>query len=172
MRPANVSTSPTEGIRCHAVDPAAKLEELERDSNKSLQVLKKQLEEMAKKQDETIIDLQQKIAQTKEGVLLFNELRGKLKSDSMIDFLNVVTKEQEEKIELLTQQIVQTKEYYARAENMIVRVDSLCDEFQLMVGECKKELTKQRNEMNDQLDGEGAARQVKSPSKEDEDGIM
>ena len=68
MRPANVSTSPTEGVRCHAVDPAAKLEKLERDSNKSLQLLKKQLEEMAKKQDETIIELQQKIAQKQKKV--------------------------------------------------------------------------------------------------------
>ena len=142
MRPANVSTSPTEGVSCHAVDPAAKLEKLERDSNKSLQVLKKQLEEMVKKQDETIIDLQQKIAQTKEGVLFFNELRDKLKSDCMIDFLKAVTKELEEQIELLTQQIVQTKENCARAKNLIAIVDSLRDEFQFNVDECKKKVGK------------------------------
>ena len=156
----NVSTSPAEGLTCHVVEHATKLEELERDHNKSLQVLNKQLEEIEKNQEEKIKLLQQSITQTKEGVLLLSAMPGKIKSD---DPLEITTKEQEKKMELFTQQIAQIEE----AENLIATVDSLHDETQVKVDECKKELAKQQNEVNDQLDGEGAARQVKSPSKED-----
>ena len=164
----NVSTSPDEGLTCHVVDPATKLEELEREHIKSLQVLNKQLEEIEKNQEEKIKLLQQSITKTKEGVLLLSEMPGKIKSDGMDDPLEITTKEQEKKMELLSQQIVQIEE----SENLIARVGSLRDETQVKVDECKKELAKQQKEVNDQLDGEGAARQVKSPSKEDEDGIM
>ena len=164
----NVSTSPAEGLTCHVVDHVTKLEELERDHNRSLQVLNKQLEEIEKNQEETIKLLQQSITQTKEGVLLLSEMPGKIKSDGMDDPLEITTKEQKKKMELLTQQIAQIEE----SENLIARVGSSRDETQVNVDECKKELAKQQKEMNDQFDGEGAARQVKSPFKEDKDGIM
>ena len=159
----NVSTSPAEGLTCHVVEHATKLEELEREHIKSLQVLNKQLEEIEKNQEEKIKLLQQSITQTKEGVLLLSAIPGKIKSDGMDDPLEITTKGQEKKMELFTQQIAQIDE----AENLIATVDSLRDETQVKVDECKKELAKQQNEVNDHLDGEGAARQVKSPSKED-----
>ena len=164
----NASTSPDEGLTCHVVDPATKLEELEREHTKSLQVLDKQLEEIEKNQEEKIKLFQQSITKTKEGVLLLSEMPGKIKSDGMDDPLEITTKEQEKKRELFTQQFAQIEE----AENLIATVDSLRDETQVKVDECKIELAKQRNEMNVHFDGEGTARQVKSPSKEDEDGIM
>ena len=136
----NVSTSPAEGLTCHVVDPVTKLDELERDHNKSLQVLDEQLEEIEKNQEETIKLLQQNITLTKEGVLLLSEMPGKIKSDGMDDPLEITTKEQEKKMELLTQQIAQVEE----SENLIARVDSLRNETEVKVDECKKELAKQQ----------------------------
>ena len=166
------NVSPTEGLTCHAVDSTVKLEKHERDSNKSLQVLKKRLEEMAKKQEDAIIFLQKKTVQTKEGVLLLNEMHGKLKSDGLDGLSEIMTKELQEKIALRTQQIVQIKEDYVKAKKILARVDSIRDDFQFKVNECKKELIKQQKEVNEQLDREGATRKVKSPSKEDEDEII
>ena len=117
----NVSISPDEGLTCHVVDPATKLEELERYHNKSLHaVLDKQLEEIEKNQEEIIKLIQQSITQTKEDVLLLSEMPGKIKSiDGMDDPLEIMTKEQEKKMELLTQQIAQIEE----SENLIATVD-------------------------------------------------
>ena len=107
---------------------------------------------MEKNMEETIKVLQQ----SKEGVLVLSEMSGKIKSDGLNDPLDITTKEQEKKLEFLTQQIAQIKS----SENFIARVDSLRDETQVKVDKCKKELKIQQKEVNDQLDGEGAARQV------------
>ena len=99
---------------------------------------------MAKKHEEIIVVLQQKNAQTKESVLVLSGMHGKLKSDGIDEQLELMMKERLEKIELLTQHIVQIKEDYAKSRNLIARVDSLWNEFQFKVDECRKELIKQR----------------------------
>ena len=106
---------------------------------------------MVKKQEDAIIFPQQKTVQTKEGVLLLNHLiHGKLKSDGLDDLSETMAKELQENITLRTQQIVKIKEDHAKAEKIIVRVDSIRDDFQFKIDECKKELAKQRKEVNDQ----------------------
>ena len=104
----------TEGETWHTIVPAIELKKLEKD-NKSLQVLKKHLEEITIKQEEKILDLLREIVQTKQ--------------DNAKD-------------------------------------DILRDQLQSKIAECEL-LQEQQfdNQMNDQLDRKGAARQEESPPK-------
>ena len=69
----------TEGETWHTIVPAIELKKLERD-NKSLQLLKTHLEEIAMKQEEKILDLLREIVQTKQDNAKDDILRDQLQS--------------------------------------------------------------------------------------------
>ena len=95
---------------------------------------------MEKNQEETIIVLKQKCAQTEEDAFLLYKMCANLKSAGLGDLVVIMAKEQQENIELIEQEIVQIQE----TENMIDRVYSLRDEFQVKVAECIKELSEMK----------------------------
>ena len=165
----NVPTSAAEGenedATSQAIDPATKLEELEKRNSQTLD-MKERLEAITKKQKEKLITLQQKIDETRDyNAKEKNEMQEK--KHDMDDLLEITNKQQEEELKLLIQYFVQTKDDHAIAEELKTSVSSLHHEIQSEIAACKVELQEQLTDdgVNDQLDEERTAHREESPFK-------